>query len=221
MTTRGAVLQDLIQRGLGHAARVIGGSCDAYRPNGAHEPLSRANRYLRLTAAFAPPSGGFARPGGYGEVTWQGIFDAGATRVGDYLVDESAASGRAVWFIAAQQPLLPVLCVRADRRVTFARPAAATMVGSNAYGGLTTASAQDLMRAWPVSVTAAAGHGGERVGLPGDGSGATWHVLLPAFGGVTLRNGDLMTDDLGRAGVVGSAELSDLGWRLVVRQAAT
>jgi hypothetical protein len=203
MTTRGAILQDIIQRGLGHAARVIGGSCDAYRPNGAHEPLSRANRYLRLTAAFAPPSGGFARPGGYGEVTWQGIFDAGATRVGDYLVDESAASGRAVWFIAAQQPLLPVLCVRADRRVTFARPAAATM------------------RAWPVSVTAAAGHGGERVGLPGDGSGATWHVLLPAFGGVTLRNGDLMTDDLGRAGVVGSAELSDLGWRLVVRQAAT
>ena len=39
-------------------------------------------------------------------------------------------------------------------------------------------------------------------------------------GGV-LRLADLMTDDLGRNSIVSGAELTDLGWRLSVKQAAT
>jgi hypothetical protein len=38
---------------------------------------------------------------------------------------------------------------------------------------------------------------------------------------VVLLNGDLMTDDLGRTGVISSAELTDLGWRMLVRQTTT
>ena len=48
-----------------------------------------------------------------------------------------------------------------------------------------------------------------------------WTVLLPAFPGVVLRPADLMTDDLGRTAVVAAAELTDLGWRLSVKQATT
>jgi hypothetical protein len=35
-----------------------------------------------------------------------------------------------------------------------------------------------------------------------------------------LRASDLMVDDLGRNGVVAAAELTELGWRLAVKQAA-
>ena len=46
----------------------------------------------------------------------------------------------AIWFIAAQQRLLPVLCVQTNRIVSFSRPAAPSSTGVNAYGGVTTAT---------------------------------------------------------------------------------
>jgi hypothetical protein len=45
--------------------------------------------------------------------------------------------------------------------------------------------------------------------------------LLPAFAQVIVRTGDFISDDLGRNAVVAGAELTDLGWRITARQAAT
>jgi hypothetical protein len=53
--------------------------------------------------------------------------------------------------------------------------------------------------------------------VPGGG----WLVLLPAVAGVVLREGDLVRDDLGRSGVIAQAELSEPGWRLIVRRAGS
>ena len=54
-----------------------------------------------------------------------------------------------------------------------------------------------------------------------DSSIPYWTVLLPAIPGVILLPADLMTDDLGRNAVVTAAELTDLGWRITVKQATT
>jgi len=208
-------LQDTISRALGRAATVAGLWFDAYRPNGVTDLLATRNRFLRLNALLTPDTGDLRRPVGYAHPTWSGIFDTAYTQPGDYLVHPAAT-----WFIAAQQPLLPVLAVKATRVVTFARPAAPQAAGLNTYGGLTTASAVPLTGPWPASVLAA-GNGGQDAGLPADAPPGSWTVLLPAIAGVVLRNGDLFTDDLARAGVVSSAELTDLGWRLMVKQATT
>ena len=125
-----------------------------------------------------------------------------------------------VWFIAAQQPLLPVLAVKATRVVAFSRAAAPLGSGMNAYGGTTAAAMVPLTGPWPVSMLAA-GAGGTDAGLPTDATPGAWTVLLPALAGVTLRNGDVLSDDLARTGVVSAAELTDLGWRLIVKQATT
>src|SRR6476469_459057 len=112
-----AQLQDRIHRGWNAAARAIGADTDAYRPRGPSEPLARTNRFLRLRAAFTAPDGRFVRPNSYGDALWYGIFDAAYTQPGDYLVQQES-----VWFIAAQQRMLPVLCVQTDRIVSFWRP---------------------------------------------------------------------------------------------------
>lgn len=214
---RGREVQDLVQRGLGCAARVLGEACDVYRARGAGTPLVAEWKILQVQAAFLPPGAGTTRPVEYGQAVWDGVFDAAYTRPGDYLVRRS---DRTVWFVAAQQELLPVMCVRAERVVGFVRPGAAAASGVNGYGGVTV-SATPLFAGWPASVLAGGGGGMERAGLPGDTRPGSWHVLLPAVPGVVLRGGDLMTDDLGRSAVVASAELSGLGWRLVVRQSNT
>jgi hypothetical protein len=209
-------LEDIIRRGLGKAAGVAGQECDAFRPSSSASPLVSTNRFLRLRAAFVQP--GATRALAYGEAAWEGIFDAAYTRPGDYLV---RAWDGAVWFVAAQEKLAPVMCVRAERVVTFARPGAATAAGVNSYGGVTASAAVTLLQDWPASVLTNGGAGMALAKLPGDVRPGSWRVLLPAVPGVVLRGGDLMTDDLGQNGVVSAAELSALGWRLTVRQTTT
>jgi hypothetical protein len=212
-------LQDTIRRGLGRAARAAGSVCDAYRPDGAGSPLRPGCRYLRLPVLFSPAAG-VHRVSAHGHPLWNAAFDAAYSRPGDYLVRKSDG---AVFFIAAQPPLLPVLCVLTDRTVSFSRPSGPGVVGAGSYGGVQRATATTLLQTWPASVVAI-GDGGFDASLPADMHPATWTVLLPGAGaddgGPVLRGGDLMTDDLGRYGVVTSAELSSLGWRLHVRQAA-
>lgn len=214
----------MIQRGLGRAAMTLGDWCDAYRPDGAGDPLDVRHRFMRLQASFSLPGTPFMSPAGYGQATWWGVFDAAYTRAGDYIVRPESRRGAAdggVWFVAAQQPLLPVLCVRASRVVTLARPQAPGAPGVNGYGGVSLATATKLLTEWPASMMSMRGDGLDRAGLPADAADGSWHVLLPAPYGVVLRSGDLMTDDIGRTGVVVAAELTDLGWRLLVKQAAT
>ena len=209
-------LQDKISWGLNVAARSIGASTDAYRASGVSSPLRPTNRFLRLHAAFSNVHGGFERPNTYDHSLWDGIFDSAYTRVGDYLVQKDC-----IWFIAAQQSLMPVLCVRTDRTVSFTRPAAPTASGVNSYGGVTASTNTPLLTNWPASVRAASITGTPSADLPGDASVSHWTVLLPAQPTVTLLVADLMTDDLGRNAVVSSAELTNLGWRLSVKQATT
>ena len=73
-----------------------------------------------------------------------------------------------------------------------------------------------MLTAWPASVLfAGAGSPGE---LPGDASTPTWTVLLPTTPAQILP-ADLITDDEGKSYVVGSAEHTSLGWRILAKQA--
>ena len=187
-------VQDSVYRGLGRAGRVVGEWCEVFRPDGPVLPMASRCRVLRMPAAFSAPDGKFARPVGHGQVYWHGVFDAAYTQVGDYI----RRGDGAVWFIAAQQALLPVLCVRASRVVEVRRAAAPERPGLAPYGG--TPAAETVLRGWQAGVVAA----GE--------------MLLPALRGVVLRAGDLVRDDLGRDGVIAQVELSETGWRLVVEK---
>jgi hypothetical protein len=152
------------------------------------------------------------------------VFDSAYTRPGDYIVRKESAPGAAdggTWFIAAQQPLLPVLCVCAPRVVSFVRPSTTTTSGVGSYGGFARDDANCLLTGFPASVLNASMAGLDPTALPADVIPESWEVLLPARPGVVLRTGDLMSDDLGRNGVVAAAELSDLGWRLLVKQTTT
>jgi hypothetical protein len=209
-------LADRIRWGMNVAARATGAMTSAYRPDGAEHPVSERNRFLRLLAAFASLDGKFNRSNAYGNALWRGIFDSSYTRPGDYLVQQHST-----WFIAAQPKLLPVLCVRANRTISFARPTTQTSTGASSYGGVTASNLTPLITNWPASVLVATREARSMAKLPGDTSVSYWTVLLPSCPGVVLRTADLMSDDLGRSGVIATTELTDLGWRLAVRQATT
>jgi hypothetical protein len=182
----------------------------------------RLTRWHPITDSFAcvPRSPlamvGSPHPNAYGDALWYGIFDAAYTRPGDYLAQTDG-----VWFIAAQQRLLPVLCVKTNRVVSFSRPSAPSGTGINKYGGTTATTSRPLLTSWPASVLGVAGRGRPSADLPADATVPHWVVLLPAIPDIVLLPSDLMIDDLGRNAVVASAELTELGWRLAITQATT
>ncbi len=209
------ILQDRIAAGLGRAVRRLGVPTDAYRATAASMPLALRNRFLRLPVAFHIGKG-FDTPAQHGAPLWQAMLDSAYTKPGDYLVQ-----GQETWFIASQPRLLPVLCVKANRMVSFTRASVPDRVGPAAYAGMQRVALRPLLTDWPASVLISGAARSATAHLPADLPAAQWTVLLPAFSGTILRSGDRMTDDLGRAGIVISADLSDLGWRLAVREATT
>jgi hypothetical protein len=209
-------IQDRIHWGLNVAARAVGSPADAYRPRGAANPLDPTNRYLRLHAAFGPPSGNFERPSSHGSALCYGYFDGAYTQPGDYLVQKCCTV-----FIAEQRNFAPILCVRTNRTVSFRRSPAQSSTGQMGYGGIAAGAPTMLLERWPASVLGTGGSGTPASGLHSGIAVPIWTMLMPALSGVMLLPSDLMSDELGQQGIVLSAELSHLGWRLTVKQLTT
>jgi hypothetical protein len=214
----GLTLQDRIYRGYGKAAVCIGIDCDLFRPVGPFLPLAPENRIMRLPVAFLPVGGRVKRPVPQTDPYWEGVFDAAYAEPGDILRRRTDA---AIFFVAAKQALLPVLCVRALRTITINRPSTANAAGLNLYGGTVAAFDTTLAVDWPASVEITAGTGIATAGIQSELTPGAWEVLLPASLKLQLQIGDILTDDEGRIGVISVAETTDLGTRLTVKQAST
>lgn len=212
----GQKLTDRLYLGMGLSARHVGQSADAFRPKGPVSPLDKQNRFLKLPATFVSAKGNDRRTNVYGEALWHGIFDASYTQAGDYLV-----MGNGTFFIASQEPLLPVLCVKTNRTVSIVRPDMQTSAAGNAYGGYTSGSSAPLMEGWPASVLGENRSSASSTDLPTDQTIPYWNILLPAVASVILSPGDLITDDLKRTATITATELTTLGWRISAKMAMT
>jgi hypothetical protein len=150
---------------------------------------------------------------------WFAIHDTAYTRPGDYL-----RGARGTFFIAAQPPLLPTVCVLTNRILRFVRADGALKPGTNGYGGLEQCDERLLLEGWPASVLNVGMSSRGNGDLPGEPGPQRWTVLLPVLDGpeaIELRTDDVMTDETGTSAVISAVERSELGWRLVATQAIT
>jgi hypothetical protein len=212
-------LNDRVARGMGQAAFRIGEGYDAFRPRDAINPMARNNLLLRLNVAFHGEDRDWHRSARYGQPLWFAIHDTAYTQPGDYL-----RGARGTFFIAAQPPLLPTVCVLTNRILRFSRADGARKPGTNGYGGVEQREETLLLDAWPASALAAGAGARGGGALPGEPGPASWTVLLPVLQGpqaVELRQDDLMTDETGTRAVISAVERTELGWRLTATQAVT
>ncbi len=215
----GATLQSKAYAGYAKAAQRIGTSFSQYRPSGANNPTAAPARNSSLLASFNAEDFTYGRPNKYGKPTWFALLDGSQTEPGDYLIGNA---GEGTYFIAAQQPLLPILAVQCNRTVSFYRPVSQTQVGAiSGYEGNTPDTQKPLALSWPASVLQGTKGEANKVGLPGDVRSPWWVVLVPNLPGVTLDSSDIIEDDIGRRYIVSSAEQTDLGWRITAQEAQT
>lgn len=201
--------QARINRGYGIAAARLGAPYGQYRATGPMYPMNHG-----IGAMFADfdvdPLFGHKAPAKYGIPVYYGLFDATNVLVGDYLVGPMGT-----FFVGNMEPDKPTLCVRCNRTLTFMRPA------PSGYSGDTATQETILMAGWPASLLQKSR--GDRSGehLPGDTRIPWYELLVPVFPGVELAEADRATDETGRLYTIGTAELSALGWRLMVQTTTT
>jgi len=212
-------LQAKIYGGYAKAAQRLGLTCSQYRPTSSTSAALGTGNLLRtLPASFNAEDMSYSKPNKYGKATWYCLADGSLLAVGDYLVQPDGSA----YFVAGLQLHLPIFVVGCNRVVNILRPQGLTGVGAVGYGGNTDADETQLITQYPASILQ--GTKGEKssVNLPGDVRVPWWAILLPVVpGAVVLRTGDIITDELTRRYVISSAELTDLGWRIVATQVET
>lgn len=210
-----ATIHAKIYAGRAKAALRLGVDYNVVRPLLAASPLS--NQIATTKVAFNAGDGNYTKPNLYGDALWYADLDGRLTQAGDYLVHPSAPFD--VKFIAAQQLLLPVVCIECNRSVRISRQATATAIGAVGYSGTTAANETNILGAagamWPASILL----GGKQqagLNLAAGAKQTGWRILLPPSVPATVVIGasDIVTDDLGRRYLVDGAELTDLGWRI-------
>ena len=207
----GTTIQSFINLGNAFTGQFVGTPYQQYRCAGVGPVISQENLVGTLSAAFAQ-KGNFTAAPSVKVDEWTGYFDGSKTQAGDYL-----SNGSLTYFVSAQLPLMPYVCIACPRVVSLFRPAAVTTVGLSAYGGNTEATETAMMTGWPASILQ--GTKGERgdVSVP-DNVKSPWYALrLPVLAGVTIQSGDIVTDDLSRRYTISSAELTAFGWRFTMR----
>ena len=159
----GRKLQDRLYLASGKAARYAGLLAEAYRSTTSSDPLNPQNRFIKLPAVFLPPSGSINNTNTYGQPIWHGLFDGSYTRPGDYIV-----VGSSTYFIASQEPLMPILCVRTNRTISISRPNQQTLTAANSYGGYTLGASVIQISNFPACVLGENRSGASTTDLPSD-----------------------------------------------------
>lgn len=209
-----------IYKGRGLAAKRIGFPCEVFRPAAINNPLTQ--RITAIKCAFNAADSVYGKPNLYGKPVWFGDFDGRVTQAGDYLVRQTDGN---TWFIAAQQSLLPIVCIECPRKLRVSRAAETTSEGVTSYSGLSSpVDLPDVLGTpdflWPASILIG-GRVNASTGLPAGVREAAWSVLLPPSVPITLQSSDIITDDLGRRFTIESAERSDLGYRMLCTEVHT
>jgi hypothetical protein len=208
----GATIQARIYAGRGKAALRIGLDCRQYRPLSTGAPLG--NLVGTIKAAFNSGDNTYRAPNMPGDAYWGADLDGSVVQQGDYLVRVSDAQ---TWFVAGLQPLLPIICAECNRAIRITRQVAVMAVGAVGYSGMVPAQEVDVLGApgalWPASLLLL-GRKEKATDLPAGVKNAGWRLLLPPSVPITVMAGDIATDDLGRRYAIGSAEMTDLGWRM-------
>lgn len=214
--------------GYAKAASKLGAYFSLYRSSTPLSPIQVGNlvTHLRMSQSV---SWDYMKANSYGNAQFNACIDAQSknsplsAKVGDYLIpaidpDNSAINNNNTYFVQSLQFDLPPRVVECNATIDIIRPSQDSTPGYVGYVGYTEGTSEIVMTQMPVSILIESVGKDAQTKLPTDTREPSWVVLLPNLGNVTVRIGDIITDQLDQQFVVYDNELTDLGWRLKALQ---
>lgn len=206
-----SLIQARVDQGYAKAASVLAAPYQQYRAAGPNNPIAEPLETINVWITTDPALKGLM-PMTFGKPQCFAAVERDGLEVGDYLVGQLGT-----FFVTSIDYPSPVAMIYCNRIINAARAQDALQPGANIQRfGTAIQTATPFMTGWPASVlqlgsgakTASTG-----MNLPTDSKIPGVAILLPTTA-PQIRFNDLIKTDLGQCTMVGSAELSTLGWRL-------
>lgn len=123
-----------------------------------------------------------------------------------------------IYFLAANEFLLPPLGVNCNRTISIIRPTQTIGAGYQGYAEYLPSTSLTIASGMPASILEMGSAGVPVTKLPTDEKDPRWIILIPNLGNVTIRVDDIVIDDFNQEYVITDNELTFLGWRLLAEQ---
>ncbi|QDH25818.1 hypothetical protein D5366_03470 [Neokomagataea tanensis] len=185
-----------MRKGYAKAAQILGRAGTQYRPVDGFTAVAEPHAFPKLAFDVGASFSG-ERPPNWGVVTRYMLSDClDDTVVGDVLV-----CGAQTFFVAAIDPIAPVLCVACDQ-----------MVSVSAVSG----SSGVVVSGCPAAIVLRSKGESAQSGVPGSVRPGQFVLYLPCLPGVILRPYMTVTSNTGATYTINSAEKSAWGLRCVM-----
>lgn len=172
----------------------------------------------RVGDFLIPTPFSFADNSGFNDTNRIGFDVIGAFSSVDPAYSTGFIGDKNVYFVAAEQYLLPIMGVQCNRTINVIRPTQTVGAGYQGYSGYTTETSLTIMTGMPASVLEEGNAGMAPSKLPQDTKEPRYIILIPNLGNVTVRVDDIIIDDLNQEYVITDNELTILGWRIIAEQ---
>lgn len=209
-----AYIQGKIYYGYAKAAKYIGTSYAQYRASVPFDPISSPN-FLRNILMSPNVSWDYMKANKFGNSLWQIIIDGRLTRVCDYLV------GQQTFYITSQEPLLPIQGVECNDVVSVYRPTQPSGIGNIGYVADLPTTRTTIMTNMPVSRLLVSRSDELKLKLPVDAGFPRWIIYMPNIDGAEVHINDHVTNTMGEQFVVVNNEITEFGFRIIVKSYVT
>lgn len=208
-----ATIQAKVYYGYAKSAQYVGQTFNHYRPQSGQPIIGSATLLGSLNAGMTPASASgfnFNKAGLDTNYFWACLADGTQLQVGDVLQDAAQT-----FFIAAMQPLLPMVAILANATITIKRPQVPSVFGAVGYQGLTEATETTLISGLPAAIrVASSGKNTRGQELPADAPGPDKYTLFfsaTLLGSPPVMERDVIYDGMGRRFQVSGLEMTPVG----------
>lgn len=213
----GEQINQKIRYGYYKAAKKLGQDFNLYRSATPINPIQSGN-LVGVIKCVATVDWKWMRSNKPGNAVWWLVADGQSSseplslREGDYLV------GDKTFFVLSKEYQMPMSGAECNRIVSIVRPTQSIAKGNQGYTAYPASGTTPVFTNMPASVLKDSRGARADSKLPTDTLQPEWIVLLPNLGGVDIKTGDIMTNEVGENYVLSVDEKTEFGWRLTARQ---
>ncbi len=212
-----ALVEQKIQKGYAKVGKYIGAVYTVYRAQGPNDPIAPANVVTQTNAAIdVSAKMTWPRPAVFGqsEPDAYGAFDLTGINPGDYFVGPQGT-----FFLHDIEAFVAYHMTWCNTTVSLLRSEAPDFADSP-YMADAVSQDTPLAQNWPANIILTGRHERTSLDLPGDAKTGYFMARLPVSFPVQVRQNDRIQEPDGGVFLVAAAELTPLGWRLMMVRAA-
>jgi hypothetical protein len=216
----GLQINQKIRFGYAKAAEKLGQPFSLYRPTTSIDPLNSVN-LVGVLPAVASMDWTWMKSNKPGNAIWFLCIDGQDSSLPLAAVEGDFIVGDHIFYILSKEYQLPMQGMECNATIKIVRPTQSIAAGGQGYAGFEEGSSELLVSLMPASILMQGRGKNSETDLPTDTTNPNWIIMMPNYGDVHLRTGDIVIDNTNENYILSVTEDTEFGWRLTAQKVVT